>query len=476
MGLFRGLSGRLLVLTVVTVMIVEIVIFVPSVARFRLDYLTERVTRAEIAAMTVLAAPDQMVSPELEAALLQRAGVYNIVIRHEGMRELVLASPTDMPMLATYDLRDAGIAMLIRDALARMAGPSEGMIRVIYKPAGGMDEAIEVTLPAQPLAMAMTDYGLRILRLSLVISLITAGIVFFAMRRAVVRPVAALIANLRAFRENPDDPGRIITPRRTGGELADAEEALAEMQREVHGALKARARLADLGAAVARISHDLRNMLATTQLMADRLEMSRDPIVTRTTPKLVASLDRAIRLCQSTLTFGKAEEAPPEPRAVALRRLAEDAVEGLGLPETDAPVTCSLDIPDCAIAEADPEHLHRILDNLLRNAAEAIRGTGRPGHVSVSVAEDEAGTVTIDIADTGPGLPASALRHLFEPFRGGARAGGTGLGLAIAHDLVTAQRGQLVLVTSTTDGTVFRITLPSGPGRETGLAKRRATG
>ena len=70
--LLRSLSGRLLIVTIGVVMLTEVAIFVPSVARFRLDYLMEHVRRAEIAALTVLAAPDRMVSPELEAALLDR--------------------------------------------------------------------------------------------------------------------------------------------------------------------------------------------------------------------------------------------------------------------------------------------------------------------------------------------------------------------------------------------------------------------
>jgi signal transduction histidine kinase len=310
----------------------------------------------------------------------------------------------------------------------------------------------------------MLDYGWRILRLSLLISLTTAAMVFFAVRRFVVRPITKVAADVKRFSEDPEDPGRIITPRSRLGEIAEAERAVAEMQREVLGALRARARLASLGEAVAKISHDLRNILATAQLMADRLETSRDPIVARTAPKLIASLGRAIRLCQSTLTYGKAEEAPPEPRIVRLRDLAEEVVEGLGLAADDPLVRCEVDIGPEMAARADPEHLYRVLANLARNAEQAIRAHGRPGALSIAARAGGGATgggVEISIVDTGPGMPAKALEHLFRPFRGGTRREGTGLGLAIAHELVAANGGELRLVTSTTSGTEFRILLPA---------------
>jgi signal transduction histidine kinase len=460
MPLLRSLSGRLLVVTIGVVMLTEVAIFVPSVARYRADYLMERVRRAEIAALTVLAAPDRMVSPALEAQLLRRAEVLNIVVARQGVRELVLTSPELEPVLRTYDLRDPGFGGLMTDALKRLVTPQEGVIRVIADAPAGMGEELEVTLEAQPLRRAMIHYGLRVLQLSLLISLTTAAMVFFAVRRFVVRPITGVVAGVKSFSENPEDPARIVRPQSRLGEIADAERAIAEMQREVHGALRARARLASLGEAVAKISHDLRNILATAQLMADRIEASRDPSVARTAPKLIASLGRAIRLCESTLAYGKAEEAPPVARVVRLLDLAEEVVDGLGLTPDDPLVRCEVDVAPELTARADPEQLYRVLANLTRNAEQAIRTHGRPGEIAIS-ARETGGSVEIVVADTGPGMPARALEHLFEPFRGGTRREGTGLGLAIAHELVRVNGGELRLSTSTTTGTEFRIVLPA---------------
>ena len=462
MGLFRSLSGRLLALTILVVMLVEVAIFVPSVARFRLDYLSERVVRAQIASLSVLASPDGMVSPELQHQLLEKTEALNIVLRSEGTRTLILSRDDMAEVSETYDLRTMATAEMIWDALADLvAGPGDDVIRVIGAPAGLDDEAIEITLDSRPLRDAMMDYGWRILSLSLVISIITATMIFLAMRRFVVSPLLRVIENVKAFQQNPEDPDRVIRPSSRIGELADAENALEGMQKDVLSALRQRARLASLGEALAKISHDLRNMLSTGHLMADRLEMSRDPLVARNLPKLIGSLDRAISLCQRTLDYGKAEEAPPVLRRVRLRALAEEVAEGLGLAESGAGITCRIDIPEDRTVMADHEQLYRVLANLMRNALEAIGSAGRPGEITVALASGENGA-EIRVRDTGPGMPAKALENLFRPFRGGMRRGGAGLGLAIADELVRAHSGRLELISSTTEGTEFSIRLPNG--------------
>ncbi len=460
MRFFSGVSGRLLVVTVLIVMIVEVVIFIPSVARFRMDYLEERLARAELAVLAMIAYPEGMPSEEKQREFLRKAEVLTIVVHRDGARALMLAPDPPQMVDETFDLRGMMDVEMVADALARLAAPpGPAVIRVIGLPPQGA-EAVEITLDAAPLRAAMLDYGLRILRLSLIISALTAAVVFVAIRRLVVSPMTRVIDGIKAFQENPEDPARIIAPSARIGEVAAAERALAEMQRDVHAALKARGRLASLGEALAKISHDLRNMLAAQQLLFDRLQTSSDPTVARVMPKMLASLDRAIRLCQRTLDFGRAEEAPPELREVALATLVGEVADTLGLSETSAPVRLSLDVPPERTVTADPEQLHRVFANLMRNAAEAMAEAGRAGEIAVA-ATREGGWDRITVADQGPGLPATARAHLFEPFRGSARRGGTGLGLAIAHDLVAAHGGRLELLRSTTEGSLFEIRLPA---------------
>jgi len=459
MRLFRGLSGRLLVVTVVAVMAVEVVIFIPSVARFRADYLQERIDRAHLAVLVVMAAPDGMVTRSLQHDLLTGAGVRNVVLRRGASRALMLTGPPVTEVAASFDLREAGSLALIRDALARLAAPpGHEVIRVIGQPESRQSGAIEITLDAAPLRTAMVDYGLRILQLSLIISGLAAAAVFLLIRRVVVAPLLRVVENVRRFKEAPEDPGRIIRPSGHGGEVAEAEGAIAEMQEDVRRAFAERARLAGLGEAVAKISHDLRNMLAAQHLMLDRLEGSSDPTVARVMPKMIASLDRAIRLCQRTLDYGRAEEAAPDLREVALAPLVSEVAETVGVGR--AGVALEADMPDGLTVPADPEQLFRVLANLMRNAREAIEASAGRGSIRVSAARENA-EAAIRVADTGPGLPARARAHLFKPFQGSARRGGTGLGLTIAHDLVRAHGGTLTLVSSTTEGTVFEIRLPA---------------
>ena len=455
-GFLKTLSGRFLLLTVAFVMLAEVLIFVPSIARYREDFLLLRLEKAQIASLSLLA--EDMLTPELEAELLANAGVYNVVLRRDEVRQLALSSPIPAPVHATYDLRFASPIDLIRDALGCLLDPTERVIRVIGEPVQEAGLLIEITLSTGPLREDMLSYGLRILLLSALISAVTAVLLFLAVRRLMVLPIRRVVRHMQSYAEAPEDARRVIAPSSAVAELRDAEESLLALQTQLTGSLRQKERLAQLGAAVAKISHDLRNILTTAQLFADRLENSADPTVARTAPKLVNSITRAVGLCESTLAFGKAEEHPPRLARFALRRLADDVAEGEGLsPATDP--ACLVDVPAGLMIRADSEQLYRVLSNLVRNARQAIEATARPGTIEISAGEDDQDW-WIRVGDTGPGLPAKAREHLFTAFQGGARKGGTGLGLAIAAELVRGHGGRITLERSDEDGSEFLIRLP----------------
>ncbi|HEX9857956.1 MAG TPA: HAMP domain-containing sensor histidine kinase [Paracoccaceae bacterium] len=460
-GLFLNtLSGRFLLLTIAFVMLAEVLIFVPSIARFREDYLLLRLEKAQIASLALLAT-DEMILPELEAELLANAGVFNVVLRRDEVRQLMLSSPIPSPIQATYDLRMAGPYELIRDALASLLDPDDQVIRVIGNPVQQAGLLIEITMNSGPLRQAMLDYGLRILALSALISVLTAGLLFFAVRHLLVLPIRRVVHHMSSYAEAPEDGRRVIAPTARVLELREAEEALQSMQTQLTGALRQKERLAQLGGAVAKISHDLRNILTTAQLFADRIEHSADPVVARSAPKLVSSISRAVSLCESTLAFGRAEEHPPRLARLSLRMLADDVASDEGLsPATDP--ACLIDVPAGLMIRADAEQLYRVLANLMRNARQAIEATGQSGTIEIAGGEDEA-EWWIRVGDTGPGLPPRAREHLFTAFQGGARKGGTGLGLAISAELVRGHGGRLELLRSDAEGTEFLIRLPKGP-------------
>lgn len=459
--MLNSLSGRLLTLTVIFVMLAEVLIFVPSVARFREDYLLARIERAQIASLALLADETMMIDEALEQELLDNAGVLNVALRRDAVSQLVLTADRIPPISDQYDLRNATAWDLIRDAMLRLMEPENQVIRVYGNPVQDAGILIDVTLQTQPMRDAMVDYGLRILLLSAVISVITAAFLFFAARRVVVMPIQRVIDSMRSYAEAPEDNSRIIQPSAGITELRDAEVTLQTLQQQLTASLKQRERLVQLGSAVAKISHDLRNILTVATLMADRLEGSEDPAVQRTAPKLLSSLSRAVNLCEGTLAFGRAEEPPPKLTRFELAPVIEDVVDQERLAVGDAAVEFSSECVPGLILRADPEQLYRVLSNLVRNARQAILSTGQPGTVSLA-AEETADGWMIRVADTGPGLPKKALDHLFQPFQGGARKGGTGLGLAIAAELVRGHGGKLNLVATGPEGTTFEIHLPDG--------------
>ncbi|CAM4291540.1 sensor histidine kinase [Palleronia rufa] len=456
--MLNTLSGRFLILTIGFVMLAEVLIFVPSVARFRQDYLLSRLERAQIASLALLA--DDMIAPELEAELLQNAEVYNVVLVRDQMRQLALASPIPEPISETYDLRDPGVVELIVGALDALVSPSSRVIRVIGQPVREGGELIEITMPAAPLRTAIIDYGLRILLLSAVISAMTAMLLFLAVRRLMVKPIRGVVDAMQSYAAAPEDARRIIVPSAGVRELRTAEEALQSLQQQLTSALRQKERLAQLGSAVAKISHDLRNVLTTAQLFADRIETSHDPAVARMAPKLLNSISRAISICEGTLTFGKAEEPPPQLGRVMLADLVEDVLDGERLAAGEADISFGEDVPAAMTLRADPEQLYRVLGNLVRNARQALLAKGRGGEIVVS-ANETAEDWVIRVSDTGPGLPARAREHLFQPFHSASKSG-TGLGLTIAHDLLRGHGGTIELVDTGRDGTTFELRLPKG--------------
>lgn len=458
-----SLSARFLWLVVIFVMLAEVLIFVPSVSRFREEYLLARLERAQIASLALLAS-DGSIAGELASELLENAGVFNVVLRRDAVRELILSSPIPAQIDATYDLRTATALELMRDALGEMRRSEPRIIRVIGDPVRQAGLLIEITLDTARLQEELWEYGKRILLLSLLISGITALLLYLSIQAFVVAPMRRVIRSMQDYAEAPQDATRILTPSSRIRELREAEEALTRMQTDLTGLLRQKDRLAQLGGSVARISHDLRNMLTTASMLADRMEMSDDPSVKRAAPKLVGSLSRAINLCESTLAFGKAEEPPPKLAPLRLATLLEDVVESekLALAE-GAEITFLIDMARDLVVRADGEQIFRVLSNLVRNARQAIEATKQPGVIEIlakPTLQDAQKGVAIRIGDSGPGLPPKAREHLFEAFQGGARKGGIGLGLAIAAELVRGHGGKLELIRSDQDGTEFRIWLP----------------
>ncbi len=294
------------------------------------------------------------------------------------------------------------------------------------------------------------------------IAILTAALVYLALHYLFVRPMRRLTANLVAYHADPESPARIIPPSNRGDEIGVAERELADMQRDLVSMLHQKSRLAALGLAVSKINHDLRNLLASSQLISDQLAHVPDPRVQRFAPKLVRSLERAIAFCQSTLSYGRAQEAAPDRRMIAIEPIVNEVRESAGL-ASDSSIVWVNAIERGLTIDADPDQLFRVLLNLVRNAEQALRSDSSTATKQIRVTGRREGSVAIiEVSDTGPGVPKKAREHLFEPFQGSSRDGGTGLGLVIAAELVRAHGGEMHLVEGTI-GATFQISIPDRP-------------
>lgn len=463
-GFFRGLSGKLLLLTIVFVMLAEVLIFAPSVATMRIRWLEDRLNTAAAAAVVVDGLQNVELPRSVQKDTLMATGTKAIVIRRKDASRMIALTDMPLEIKGEYDVANSTAFGAIRDAFDTLLFGGDRVIRV-YGPLGESDATIELLMKDASLRKAMLVYSRNVFVLSLIISLITAALIFLAINRMLITPIRRMTANMQEFSNDPADPGRVLVPPEGRDELAVAGQHLASMQRELQKTLKQQKSLAELGLAVSKINHDMRNILSSAQLISDRLADVDDPVVKRFAPTLLRTIDRAVGYTREVLSYGRTTEAEPHRRFVALKPLVSDVAELLAI-DPQAGIDFQIQMQDDIEVDADSEQLFRVVHNICRNAVQALTNhepeDGRPRLVTVS-AMRVGSVVTISVDDTGPGMPPKARENLFAAFRGSARSGGTGLGLAIARELVLAHGGTIALVEKPTPGTLFRIELPDRP-------------
>jgi len=452
----KSLSARLLVLTIFFVMLIELFVYAPSVGRNRKVFLESRIESAHLATLTLEATPDQELGPELEAKILRLAKARQIVLRAPG-------EPTRILMMSGAPAPDLKIDLGTQTFMSYLVGGFETLFqtenRVLMVTGISPHDArttIEVLIDETPMRLEMYDYSARILQLSILISIFTASLVYLSLQLLMVHPMRRLTESIVRFRDDPENPASTIKPTRRSDEIGVAVEVLADMQSSLRQSLHERARLAALGAAVAKINHDLRNILSPAQLLSDRLVDIDDPEVKRIAPRLVAAIDRAVNLSVQTLNYVTEAGPPVQKSRFGLRGLADEVGAALHAVEGEVPPQWDNRLDPTVEMSADRDQIYRVLTNIVQNAAEA-----GARHISIEAAIGADG-IAIDIVDDGPGLSMAARKGLFQPFAGTTRPGGTGLGLAISDELMRAHGGTIELVSSGADGTRFRITLPPG--------------
>jgi signal transduction histidine kinase len=458
----------LLVLTVLFVVLGGALTLPPALASYERQWLLDRVRAAELASLAPEVAPDRVVSEQLKAQFLNGAGVDIVAVSVDGIRSLVFARPRPgQSPAAPYlvDLRDRGPGLGWLEPFRTLFGPDGRRVRVMAEPRFRKADFVEFVASDAELKRALAAYLWRLVFIVAFVSTITGILVYLALNLFLVRPMQRITRSMERFRADPEDPEARIELSGRRDEIGRAEAELDRMQADLRTALHSRARLAALGEAVAKINHDLRNMLTSAQIASERLAALKDPKVSQALPRLERALDRAVRLATDVLTYGKTQEPAPEVRTLPLTLAVEAAAEEARL--SDESVRLVNEVADDEQVSADPDQLHRILVNLLRNAREAIEHQSEreaPGEIRVSLSQAD-GTSLVRVADNGPGVPDKARERLFQAFAGSGRPGGAGLGLAIARELAVAHGGDLALAESSPDGAVFELRLPGAPPR-----------
>jgi signal transduction histidine kinase len=464
-----GLSGKLLLLTIPLVMIAEVLIYVPSIANFWMNRLNARLASANTAALVLDAAPSGMVPESLAHQILDSIGARAVAIKLGQQRRLLASANLPPAVDHDVDMRTLTAWSSIVTSFEMMLETGNQAIRIIG-PAPGGGQFIEVVVDEIPLRNAMYLFSRNLLLVSLAIAILTAALVYFALHFLFVRPMRRLTESLVSFHEDPESSARIIVPSNRSDEIGVAERELSDMQRDLVSMLHQKSRLAALGLAVSKINHDLRNLLASSQLLSDQLASVPDPRVQRFAPKLMRSLERAIAFCQSTLSYGRAQEAAPDRRMILIEPVVAEVRESAGL-AADTSITWISAIERGLTVDADPDQLFRVLLNLVRNAEQALEG--RPATQIRITGRREGAVAIIEVSDTGPGIPPATRENLFKAFQTSGRPGGSGLGLAIAAELVGAHDGQIHLVEGTI-GATFRITIPDRPVELLSIRNERA--
>jgi signal transduction histidine kinase len=455
----HSLSGRLLLLTLVYVLITEGVIFAPTIGRYHHGLLQGHIDSAQIAILPLTEAAGEKLSAGLRDQLLKRADASAVVLRRPEEHELFLVTQMPRKIDFTIDIRSDNVFSEIYYGLDCLFRGGARTLRVMSPTQIRGAEGIDIILSENAIHASLAVFAGRTALLALVLSSVIALLVFLSLYYVLVRPMERVTRAMISFRDNPEDASRIITASNRADEIGTAERELAAMQREIYGSLQQRSRLAALGMAVAKIQHDLRNILSSAQLASDRLAASEDPAVKRLAPRLVSAIDHAVALATNTLRYGRAEEHAPDRKVIALKPVVIDAGQA-ALAERSAENAVSLvdDVPADMKVDADPEQLFRIVLNLLRNARQAAAGNPS-GELHVSASRNGK-RVLIHVADNGAGIPEKIRERLFQPFSGTAQAGGSGLGLVISRDLARAHGGDISMIATGPQGTTFRIEIP----------------
>jgi two-component system sensor histidine kinase HydH len=223
-------------------------------------------------------------------------------------------------------------------------------------------------------------------------------------------------------------------------------------------------RLAAVGRLAGGVAHEIRNPLSSIKGFAtyfkERSQPSEEAFDMATI--LIQEVERLDRVVGQLLDFSR--PAKPAPQAVAVGDFLADSLKRIDTMATEKGVGVDLFLgADVAEAYFDPDLIHQVLLNLYLNALEAM---GQGGRLAVeALLSSDGERLSINISDTGCGIPAEGVSQIFDPYFT-TKSTGTGLGLAIVHNIVEAHGGEVLVESEPGRGTIFHILLPLSESME----------
>ncbi len=480
----RRLSRKLLLLTVLFILTAELIVFIPSAITFRQNWLNERAERAGHLALALSERPQLSVGEKLSQHFMRDTNVLLIAAEREGMTELILGYPPNSMDMQIINLNDNHLWFDIFSVLQIYLTSDDGYMRVLTPPVHDDHDRLEFIVPKASLRSAMIDYARRIFGLSIIISIVTGTLLYAVLHLWIVQPVRFIASDLAQFRANPQRRHGTLRLGKREDEIGQLQKELVSMKASIRNALWQKQKLADLGLAVAKINHDLRNILTSAQLLSDRLAIDQNERIAKTGQRLVRTVERGIRLCETVLGHSRPVNVQSDLETITLahflKDVSDETVHGLGLSRQ---IQVHIDCDDHILVQVDVDQCYRLLQNLIRNAAQILSQQTEPSpritlranldpattdlaqikhnpeHKNCNCPHENHHYVAIFIEDNGPGLPETIIGTLFTPFVSSADDSGSGLGLSIAYELAQAQGGSLSLSQTNPHGTIFKLLL-----------------
>ena len=456
-----GLTLKLLLVTIVFAVVCELAVLIPSISKFHATWIQDKLIEADAGVKVFNESQENL---EYFSVFLLGSTGAEVIAEKKGQTR-VLHAMGELPEMIDREINlDSNSALdEVTRSINTLFFGSDRVVRIVGSSQYSESSQVEIIFMESKIRAGLILFAIQVIGISLPIIVLVSALLFFSLYLMIIRPVQRLSKFTDQVAENPEGLERIKVLSNRTDEIGKTQKNLVNMEERLQSTIREHRHLANLGLAVSKINHDLRNILASAQLLLERLEDLPDPTVRRLAPKIISTLDRAVSYTRTVLDYGKTQEAPPKRKMIQLSPVVSEIGQVLSL-DTNKKIEWSNNVNDEIEVDADPEHLFRILMNLCQNSLQALESKKTPviNKQIVVNAERQGSVVQIEVSDTGPGVPYLERTKIFHAFQSSFKTGGFGLGLSIAAELVEAHGGK-ILLKETDSGAIFEISIPDSP-------------